>query len=214
MSTNSTCCMRAFAHYRKRLLCCAVFSSAVLLVAVFVVHLLTLLLSLEINGFPNIHSSIDQYTVCQEFWLIANGAIVLQTLQSPNYLSVERCQAIQSRAMFNGLDGHAFPGLTCHFSPIWRRNAIRLMSRLGCQLPDVADASLFQSGGGITQYTLPLWMLELPLLVLLIMCRRDWKRKHDERYCAVCQYDLTGNHSGVCPECGTAVPLCAPSIIT
>lgn len=24
--------------------------------------------------------------------------------------------------------------------------------------------------------------------------------------CAVCEYDLTGNTSGICPECGTTIP--------
>jgi hypothetical protein len=28
----------------------------------------------------------------------------------------------------------------------------------------------------------------------------------DERECAACKYDLTGNASGVCPECGQAIP--------
>jgi hypothetical protein len=34
-------------------------------------------------------------------------------------------------------------------------------------------------------------------------CR--WKKVLvDERYCSNCDYDLTGNVSGVCPECGEA----------
>ena len=33
-----------------------------------------------------------------------------------------------------------------------------------------------------------------------------WKTVvHDERYCIQCGYDLTGNVSGVCPECGEKV---------
>ncbi len=28
----------------------------------------------------------------------------------------------------------------------------------------------------------------------------------DTRFCQQCDYDLTGNVSGVCPECGTAIP--------
>ncbi|MFQ5461330.1 MAG: hypothetical protein ACE5E5_01750 [Phycisphaerae bacterium] len=29
-------------------------------------------------------------------------------------------------------------------------------------------------------------------------------RRHPHGHCRVCRYDLTGNESGVCPECGTA----------
>jgi hypothetical protein len=33
-----------------------------------------------------------------------------------------------------------------------------------------------------------------------------WKRVDDDgRFCATCGYNLTGNLSGVCPECGTPV---------
>ncbi|HEX4796979.1 MAG TPA: hypothetical protein VH370_24525 [Humisphaera sp.] len=32
------------------------------------------------------------------------------------------------------------------------------------------------------------------------------RRRRSHGLCGVCAYDLTGNQSGVCPECGTAVP--------
>ena len=63
------------------------------------------------------------------------------------------------------------------------------------------------------------WRLELPLhLPFLVFAtplaalwmyprlpftRRRWRRKHG--LCVTCGYDLTGNESGVCPECGVEV---------
>ena len=50
---------------------------------------------------------------------------------------------------------------------------------------------------------LPLWP---PFFLFLIPGGLLWLRDHrDPRpgFCSVCDYDLTGNTSGRCPECGT-----------
>ena len=53
----------------------------------------------------------------------------------------------------------------------------------------------------------------LPLLLAYLVSRgiyslMHWQTVHDRdgRYCLQCEYDLTGNVSGRCPECGQAVP--------
>jgi len=49
----------------------------------------------------------------------------------------------------------------------------------------------------------PLWLLWLvALLATIWMWRRD--RARPPGHCVRCGYDLTGNVSGRCPECGTA----------
>jgi hypothetical protein len=49
--------------------------------------------------------------------------------------------------------------------------------------------------------SLPCWMaIAAALLVILAVVRL---RKHRRGICARCGYDLTGNVSGRCPECGT-----------
>ena len=51
---------------------------------------------------------------------------------------------------------------------------------------------------------IPLWM---PFLALGIPSFIVWRRVRKPRvgHCADCGYDLTGNTSGVCPECGSKV---------
>jgi hypothetical protein len=56
---------------------------------------------------------------------------------------------------------------------------------------------------------IPHWSLLVPLSALLLfrpvlLLRRS--RKSSRSACVECSYDLTGNISGVCPECGTPVP--------
>ena len=47
--------------------------------------------------------------------------------------------------------------------------------------------------------------LGVPLAAWLAV--RSWRatRRRTQGACATCGYDLTGNQSGTCPECGTAV---------
>lgn len=49
-------------------------------------------------------------------------------------------------------------------------------------------------------------------LPLLYECRKCGTESRGERFrdyeskCPTCQYDLTGNQSGTCPECGQKIP--------
>jgi hypothetical protein len=57
----------------------------------------------------------------------------------------------------------------------------------------------------VTWIILPLW---IPVVALVIPTTFLWWRclRVLPGHCQNCGYDLTGNVSGVCPECGTAVP--------
>ncbi len=56
---------------------------------------------------------------------------------------------------------------------------------------------------------LPFWFLTLvPLVGTIVVARaplRSWHRRR-RGCCAICAYNLTGNISGVCPECGADIP--------
>ncbi|MCA9253067.1 MAG: hypothetical protein KDA54_18215 [Phycisphaerales bacterium] len=50
---------------------------------------------------------------------------------------------------------------------------------------------------------LPLWVFLLPCLIAVIFA---WRSKPiGLNACKHCDYDLTGNESGICPECGTPI---------
>ncbi|MCH8243527.1 MAG: hypothetical protein IH897_13095 [Planctomycetes bacterium] len=50
----------------------------------------------------------------------------------------------------------------------------------------------------------PVWLLVVAVgFPTAILWWRD--RRLKAGFCKVCKYDLTGNVSGTCPECGTAV---------
>ena len=48
-----------------------------------------------------------------------------------------------------------------------------------------------------------LWLTMVFLSIVVIIKGVQRRRREDESHCAKCLYDLTGNESGVCPECGT-----------
>ncbi len=60
----------------------------------------------------------------------------------------------------------------------------------------------FDSSASIGSLSVPLWML---LAVVAVPTYRLWRRtsRFPSGCCSSCGYDLTGNRSGVCPECGT-----------
>jgi hypothetical protein len=66
-------------------------------------------------------------------------------------------------------------------------------------------STIFSAPHDLYILDLPLW---LPFLVLLIptplLWWRDW-RKPPPGFCTCCGYDLTGNVTGACPECGEAI---------
>ena len=53
---------------------------------------------------------------------------------------------------------------------------------------------------------LPFWLLWLTFAIpTAILWHRD-RQSHKPNHCEICGYNLTGNESGICPECATPVP--------
>jgi hypothetical protein len=76
------------------------------------------------------------------------------------------------------------------------------------------DTSIWFPSVGVTHYHIigssaftgfiPLWCLfSLAVIPTVILWRHN--RVFPPNLCQVCGYNLTGNESGVCPECGTEI---------
>ncbi len=68
---------------------------------------------------------------------------------------------------------------------------------------DISDQGTFLPGRDITLF-IPVWCL-LGCAVLLTLLFAQRGRRLAESHCPTCGYNLTGNASGVCPECGLAL---------
>jgi len=54
-------------------------------------------------------------------------------------------------------------------------------------------------------FTMPLWLIVIAFCVLGAMMMAAATRRRPPGCCVQCGYDLTGNESGRCPECGRDV---------
>ena len=61
---------------------------------------------------------------------------------------------------------------------------------------------------------IPFWLPTTISFICLapIIGRATSRRRMSDGHCSQCYYNLTGNESGICPECGTAIV--PPSVIT
>jgi hypothetical protein len=113
--------------------------------------------------------------------------------------------------------------LDATFSPSWRAGVARTMYRIDGR-PPAPGEWLYWTTDVNTLFTRPLPYYErtvfhgavvllfaaLPAAWLLCWLVREIPRAMRDRkvaqgLCLSCSYDLTGNVSGVCPECGTAI---------
>ncbi len=90
------------------------------------------------------------------------------------------------------------------FEPsVWMRMLPPALSRIACW-PAVRKSSASALFG--TVVIVPLWCLSLPAIGFVLAASWLRHRRPQGGRCRVCGYDLTGNVSGRCPECGTVVP--------
>ena len=102
-------------------------------------------------------------------------------------------RAIQSCLNPDGVVGLSTPNQRSVFG-LWKTNT----------RPDHFCKYYFVSLGRTTLLALP-----LPLVIITrwLFLRRQGRTRRRRNQCLKCGYSLTGNVSGICPECGTKIPI-------
>lgn len=99
------------------------------------------------------------------------------------------------------LDAHAVPGEKRYPGPGWLYTKSVVLNE--------PSGLYVRSSMLIVSFIIPLLMALLfssyPAVLLIRVLLRRRHRQLQAGLCLHCEYDLTGNESGVCPECGTEV---------
>jgi len=138
-------------------------------------------------------------------------------------LSISRSQTEESMA--SGLfkaRGNSFSWSRAFREPAWypvagpirsgeEKGTERQWHGFEVQSREYLDRLLAAQASGSVSVTVPDWTLLVPsaaiLAVWLMRLARQWRKRRRALAgrCPVCNYSLTGNISGTCPECGTPI---------
>jgi len=66
------------------------------------------------------------------------------------------------------------------------------------------DVEDYSAGRVLFGVVVPVF-LGMPIGILVYRVISSYHRRYPAGFCQICRYNLTGNESGVCPECGTPI---------
>ncbi len=130
--------------------------------------------------------------------LVSSRSLSVEYVGNANYFLL----TMGTMHWYDGVNPSAQKGWAVHSVSASSRAPWPLWLRSGCLWPSVA-----QNPGRASVIYIPLW---LPFLIVMIPTALLWwrDRRLPPGHCQRCGYNLTGNVSGRCPECGDPVRGC------
>ena len=118
-------------------------------------------------------------------------------LVQPRYVSISSWSSLEPSSIAIAFADHEYYDKDIHGWGVGQRRP-RIPSDYGWMWPQ-------RFRGRVTLITVPLWLPFVAVAIATaILFYRD-RRKNAPGFCGQCGYDLTGNTSGRCPECGTPI---------
>jgi len=103
------------------------------------------------------------------------------------------------------------PNARC--SAVWFEPGYKVLGFQGVRVPRWLPRYRFSTSCDTYYFSLPLY---IPLIVFAILplwrLFQSWFRPPPPGHCRRCGYDLTGNQSGICPECGQSAGIPAAPV--
>ncbi len=173
-------------------------------------------ISMPITGYVNPVTKANRYELARKICFhreiyIGVGGGALHVSVQPGEMCAE-CGAFIKRSFghrpecshFPKPDNSPFKGRSITFDLYWFPPSLKQFGYF-----------LFQYGGGFIlnfAWWHPAWIFGLFPLTQVPYLWRRFKPKLPG-HCLHCSYNLTGNTSGVCPECGSSIPTCIQSAV-
>jgi hypothetical protein len=103
------------------------------------------------------------------------------------------------------------PGVPSKLSALQQAEVARIEAGIAFLMARPSNQDEVYVGAPHWRIILPIWsvliLVAAPVMRAGALAIRK-RRRRSRGLCGICAYDLTGNQSGVCPECGTAAPSC------
>jgi hypothetical protein len=144
-------------------------------------------------------------TVLSAIILVA-WALTVPTI-SDRQLLIRRTDSLGSYALVDGTFEWAhFSSTSRSTSPVWNLTWGPCIGLLGTRVPYGIGLPSIDSVPAAIVIVLPLWV---PLIFVAgptaFLWYRERRRRFPSGHCQLCGYNLKGNQSGVCPECGSLI---------
>lgn len=141
--------------------------------------------------------------MCRQRFTLSAGALCVVTCMSWTLSSVYFVQLTETPGYCVLLsDGELIFGMSLSNRHCF--GGERTISR--ASRPSVTLVPWFARAPMYLMLGIPMWMLAVGALLLLPLARRLDRCGSEAGCCVKCGYNLTGNVSGYCPECGVCLP--------